>query len=305
MNGPMQAPAGSRGARSYSVTDTLDDNIAYAQYILQDEEDPRQNFLPNRTEALDVYVQYAGINLRDQVRKGSDVPLQFLYEAANCRIFYTFKTWNNYTALWQYAADAIWTNPNLCVNGSTGYASTNGTAIPAPTSANVAAATSLVSSAIPSASRGAIILKMFGASSSSIETAPITDGSYSRAEFSLEKSDCSSSPCGDFYQCLSDYPTGACTKSTPVTFFGCAVNCYMWPGKCDNGGSCKPYQPTTKGESQYELSITLGYCVPPPPACALPGGKTGLTGKKPIKPGKGSGASGSSRKRTNEGISFE
>lgn len=297
MNGPMQAPAGSRGARSYSVIDTLDDNIGYAQYILQDNDDPRQNFLPNRTEALDVFVQYAGINLRDQVRKGSDVPLQFLYEAANCRIFFTPKTWNNYTALWQYAADAIWTNSNLCVNGSTGYASTNGSAVPAPTVANIAAATSLVSSAIPSASTGAIIMKMFGASTSSVETTPITDGLYSRAAFTLEASDCSQSSCGDFYQCIPNYPTGACTKSKPDTFYGCAVNCYMWPGKCDNGGVCMPYDPTTKGVPQSELSITLGYCVPPPPACALPGGKTGLTKKKPVKPGKGSGASGSSRKR--------
>jgi hypothetical protein len=51
------------------------------------------------------------------------VPLQFVYEAANCRIFYTPQTIFNYTNLWTYAADAAWNKPELCVQGSTGYAS--------------------------------------------------------------------------------------------------------------------------------------------------------------------------------------
>lgn len=70
-----------------------------------------------------VWVSYASLNIRDQIREGSDVPLQFAYEAANCRIFYTPQTIFNYTNLWMYAADAIWNKPELCVQGSTGYAS--------------------------------------------------------------------------------------------------------------------------------------------------------------------------------------
>lgn len=50
------------------------------------------------------------------------MPLQFVYEAANCRIFYTPQTIFNYTNLWMYAADATWKKPELCVQGSTGYA---------------------------------------------------------------------------------------------------------------------------------------------------------------------------------------
>ena len=70
-----------------------------------------------------VWVSYASLNIRDQIREGSDVPLQFAYEAANCRIFYTPQTIFNYTNLWTYAADAVWNKPELCVQGSTGYAS--------------------------------------------------------------------------------------------------------------------------------------------------------------------------------------
>ncbi|CZR66660.1 uncharacterized protein PAC_16561 [Phialocephala subalpina] len=121
--GPMQAPSGSRGASDYDL-EVLDANIGFAQQILQSQNSPEQNFLPNRTTAMDVYVTYADINLRDQVRRNETIPLQFAYEAADCRIFYTPKTVYNYTALWQYAADAIFTNPSLCVSGSTGFATT-------------------------------------------------------------------------------------------------------------------------------------------------------------------------------------
>ena len=121
--GPMQAPSGSRGASDYPI-DILDANIDLTQQILQVVNPSDANFLPNRTQALDVYVTYADINLRDQVRRNETIPLQFAYEAADCRIFYTPQTIYNYTALWQYAADAIWSKPSLCVSGSPGFATT-------------------------------------------------------------------------------------------------------------------------------------------------------------------------------------
>ncbi|EMR83496.1 putative peptidase s41 family protein [Botrytis cinerea BcDW1] len=122
--GPMQAPAGSRGARDYD-TFTLDANIDFTQHLLQNQSSTDAIFLPNRTEQLSVFVYFADINLRDQVRKNEEIPLQFAYEAADCRIYYTPQTVYNYTNLWQYAADAIWKNSSLCVNGSTGYSSTS------------------------------------------------------------------------------------------------------------------------------------------------------------------------------------
>ena len=115
-NGPMQAPSGSRGAQFYPTED-LDTNIQEAGTL-----DPStETFLPNRTVAQ--LISSARINLRDQIRQGGNVPLQFVYEAADCRISYTQQTFLNYTALWEYAANAIWSTPELCVQGSTGYAS--------------------------------------------------------------------------------------------------------------------------------------------------------------------------------------
>ncbi|KAK7718646.1 hypothetical protein SLS64_002606 [Diaporthe eres] len=122
--GPMQGVAAGRGARSYSLS-VLDANIGFAQDLLASAGSNEANFLPNRSTANDVYIVDAGVNLRDQVRKDDGTPLQFTYEAADCRIFWTPKTIFNYAALWQYAADAIWSNTTLCVSGSTGY-SNNG-----------------------------------------------------------------------------------------------------------------------------------------------------------------------------------
>ena len=106
--GPMQALGGTRGALSYSA-DYLDSDISLFSI---------QPPLPNRN--ISTWIQYAGFTLRDQIRQGEDFPLQFAYEAADCRIYYTPNTFVNYPALWQYAADAIWKNSSLCVPGSTG-----------------------------------------------------------------------------------------------------------------------------------------------------------------------------------------
>lgn len=115
-NGPMQTPSGSRGAQAYTF-DNIDADILYAKNINAS----AGNFLPERE--VDVFISYATFNIRDQVRKGESTPLQFVYEAANCRIFYTKDTVYNFGNLWRYAANAIWTKPELCVQGSTGIAS--------------------------------------------------------------------------------------------------------------------------------------------------------------------------------------
>lgn len=58
---------------------------------------------------------------------------------ARCsRIFFTKANFNNYTRLWQDAADAIWSKPYLCVEDSTGY-TTPFTNMDGPTPAQKAA----------------------------------------------------------------------------------------------------------------------------------------------------------------------
>ena len=132
--GPMQTASGSRGAQLYTA-DLIDFDIAVAEYLNA----TANTTLPDRE--VDTLITSLGINLRDQIRQDQPTtPIQFLYNAADCRIFYTLETWLNYTSLWTYAIDAIYTNPALCVPGSTGYASTKvaqaATPAPAPSSIN-------------------------------------------------------------------------------------------------------------------------------------------------------------------------
>lgn len=121
--GPMQAPAGTRGAQEYTLSPSdgdLDADIAFAISINA----TTAASFPNTAE--EIQINFASLNLRDQIRPNETTPLQFVYEAADCRIFYTLLNVDNYTKLWHDAANATWTTPSLCVQGSTGYA-TNGT----------------------------------------------------------------------------------------------------------------------------------------------------------------------------------
>ncbi|KAF2660809.1 hypothetical protein K491DRAFT_711398 [Lophiostoma macrostomum CBS 122681] len=62
-----------------------------------------------------------GVNMLDNLRQhdATERPLEFYYEAADCRLFDTFKSWADVTVLWKAAYDAKWGN-GTCVQGSTG-----------------------------------------------------------------------------------------------------------------------------------------------------------------------------------------
>jgi hypothetical protein len=64
------------------------------------------------------------IQSQDQIRKGdsSGTPLQFIYDAADCKIFYTPKSYSNPDLAWKQAWDAFFNDTN-CVPGSTKHKS--------------------------------------------------------------------------------------------------------------------------------------------------------------------------------------
>ena len=62
------------------------------------------------------------LNLRNNIRVGDDderTPMQFIYEAADCRLFYTAEQIFNQSAVWAAAKEAIWGGGD-CVEGSKG-----------------------------------------------------------------------------------------------------------------------------------------------------------------------------------------
>lgn len=59
------------------------------------------------------------LNYRNAHRSFNETtPLQFVYEAASCRQFFTLDTWTNIAALWESAANIAW-HGGKCVSGST------------------------------------------------------------------------------------------------------------------------------------------------------------------------------------------
>ncbi|KAG6355630.1 hypothetical protein INS49_003592 [Diaporthe citri] len=123
--GPMQATSGSRGASAYSAQ-YLDEDIAVSSSRVPHGTFPELN---NETQQRDsgMFLITANFNLRDQVRPATDSgpPLQFRYEAADCRLYWTLENALNVTRLWYDAAGAIWGLGlnSSCVSGSIGYAS--------------------------------------------------------------------------------------------------------------------------------------------------------------------------------------
>ena len=63
------------------------------------------------------------VNSRDGIRQGdaTETPLQFVYEPADCRIYYTPEMVIDETAVWKTVADSVWNGNSACVAGSAVY----------------------------------------------------------------------------------------------------------------------------------------------------------------------------------------
>lgn len=122
----MQAAAGTRGARGYSA-DELDLDFE----LIGEYNETAKARLPANRQDQGIFINYAGFNLRDQLRADdTSTPLQFRYAAADCRLYFTIENVYNMTALWHDVARAAFQDSSLCVEGSTGYTTTSGTASP-------------------------------------------------------------------------------------------------------------------------------------------------------------------------------
>lgn len=84
--------------------------------------------LANLANVSQIIVRVGDDNTRvqsqDQIRKGDKTatPLQFIYEASDCKIFYTADTFADPDAAWKQAWDAF-QDDSKCVEGSTGHKS--------------------------------------------------------------------------------------------------------------------------------------------------------------------------------------
>ncbi|KAI1347051.1 hypothetical protein F5Y01DRAFT_307823 [Xylaria sp. FL0043] len=114
--GPMQVMGGVRGAQSLALAD-LDTELSAA---MEQQIDLAQEVWPKGLTNLPLTVTSGGVNLRNAYQEGADhLPLQFDYQASDCRLFYTAKNLVDPSSTWADAKAAIWGDRG-CVSNSTG-----------------------------------------------------------------------------------------------------------------------------------------------------------------------------------------
>ncbi|KAK8051106.1 hypothetical protein PG993_002491 [Apiospora rasikravindrae] len=125
--GPMQIMGGVRGFQAYRF-DGLYDVVDKANVMLKENPSLLSKDLTAKWQAsrpinksdFPLVLHGGGVNFRNAYQQGDDgTPLQFAYQAADCRLFYTFDNYAEPATQWQAASDAIWGGKG-CVNGSTG-----------------------------------------------------------------------------------------------------------------------------------------------------------------------------------------
>ncbi|KAK8079543.1 hypothetical protein PG997_007361 [Apiospora hydei] len=125
--GPMQIMGGVRGSQSYEIDDIYA-KVSQADAMLHqkpsllssDMTAKWQASRPINSSAFPLVLGSGSVNFRNAYQQGDDsTPLQFAYQAADCRLFYTFDNYAKPATQWQAAADAVWGGKG-CVQGSTG-----------------------------------------------------------------------------------------------------------------------------------------------------------------------------------------
>ncbi|KAM0546730.1 hypothetical protein ACHAPJ_010658 [Fusarium lateritium] len=126
---PMQIMGSVRGAQSASFTTLIDEMVDTANSTLQDldEDDLPEGFMktvqkswPIGVASLPLQISDGNVNLRNAYQEGnSDLPLQFEYQAADCRLYFTAENVLEPATGWAAAKEAIWGSAG-CVQGSTG-----------------------------------------------------------------------------------------------------------------------------------------------------------------------------------------
>lgn len=120
LEAPMQAIGGTKGGPVIGMSEP-----AMVYNVLAEMVDPPEDLDATPFEMVypplagpyqePVVINSANVHLDDE---GKGTPAQFVYEAAHCKLFYTWETLSNMTALWAAAADVKW-NGARCVKGST------------------------------------------------------------------------------------------------------------------------------------------------------------------------------------------
>jgi hypothetical protein len=250
--GPMQAAAGTRGAMPY-YSNYLDIDITNAEAF----NTTTKGQLPQRDSGM--AISYVSFNLRDQVRTAGSpsMPLQFMYEAADCRLYFTLDNVLNMTRLWRDVANAAWTDSSVCVAGSTGYSTTGN---------------KMASSLPPQNTATEFPLPVFGGLYAHPEAESIEDISFDGPLQDVPLKNLKY--CEKDVDICIDYKTTTCQPGPIYSADGHPVHWYCLP-KCNSNqkrlcgtlGTCsvgtKQYSQNMQTNQQYSYTnVQKGYCIP-------------------------------------------
>ena len=126
-NGPMQVMGGVRGLQAIRINalaewfDSVEKNLQLGPTKLTEEQMKIWNETrPQPTSKWPVKVTTIGVNFRNAYQKGDDeLPQQFMYQADDCRLFYTTENILQPETQWRDAKKAIW-GGGKCVPDSEG-----------------------------------------------------------------------------------------------------------------------------------------------------------------------------------------
>jgi len=120
----IQAVGGVKGTNDYpyeSILDSILETYEISNTSLQAEWE--DSVLSNYTQLPLYRSTDSVVNARDGIRQGdtAELPLQFLYEPADCRILYTPAMVIDETAVWKTVAGTVWNGGDACVAGSNDF----------------------------------------------------------------------------------------------------------------------------------------------------------------------------------------
>lgn len=129
-NGPMQGVGGTRGALGLSLSvygelfagykEAAEKSLNTSTPLLTKEQLARwDQIVPRPLSEFPLVFPNGATNLLNNYGPSdSETPLQFLYEAAECRRFFTLDNYIDQETVWSSAADAMF-DGGACVPGST------------------------------------------------------------------------------------------------------------------------------------------------------------------------------------------
>jgi len=127
---PMQIMGGIRGSQTLGFDDitavvsaaksVYQDTPEKLEFITKEEIKRFIKVAPRPLEEFPIKLRSGQVNILDAYQEGDDdLPLQFQYQAGDCRLYYTAENIYHPETIWKSAKEAIWGNRS-CVKGSTG-----------------------------------------------------------------------------------------------------------------------------------------------------------------------------------------